>query len=440
MTITRIRTSPDSTSTSQQTRTALSILAISVFAGVTTEMLPVGLLAQISDSYGTSESTTGLLVTLYASLVAILAVPLTMATGRLDRKRLLIGAVCTYALSNLLAALAPTFTVLAIARGLGGATHAVFFSLCIGYAARVAAPGQTGKAMAIMSAGGSAGFILGVPLATALGSAVGWRGAFGALAVLLILDMVLILRHLPAVTVSSEAHPVKRGNRRLLVAVVVSNAFVFLGHYTLYTYVSVLLVRAGASVGDVGPVLLVFGISGLIGLRIAGAKLDARPRGATVAVLSVLILGLLAVSVSYPVLGVLIVAAAVWNGAFGPVASIYQTAAVRAQATSPDLAGAWLNSMSNVGISAGAALGGAVLGAAGLRGVSWVAAAAVLVGLAIVVAATRAFPAAARPGEVPASNASVDAAVDTIDTDASADALVAADAEAPVKRSADALC
>jgi predicted MFS family arabinose efflux permease len=101
--------------------------------------------------------------------------------------------------------------------------------------------------------------------------------------------------------------------------------------------------------------------------------------------------GIAAAGALFPVLALVIVAGAVWNGAFGAVPSVSQTAAVRTRATSPELAGAWVNASSNAGIAAGAALGGVVLGGAGIRDVTWLAAALVLLGLAVVLLARGAF-------------------------------------------------
>lgn len=75
------------------------------------------------------------------------------------------------------------------------------------------------------------------------------------------------------------------------------------------------------------------------------------------------------------------------------MSSLYQAATVRTRATSPDVAGAWVNSTCNVGIAAGAAVGGAILDRAGLDLVAWTAAGLVVAALVIVVRARRAFPA-----------------------------------------------
>jgi predicted MFS family arabinose efflux permease len=76
------------------------ILSLSVFAAVTTEMAPVGLLPAIGHAFGVAESTAGLLVSLYAVIVAALAVPLTLATKRIPGKRLLLIAMSSYGRSG----------------------------------------------------------------------------------------------------------------------------------------------------------------------------------------------------------------------------------------------------------------------------------------------------------------------------------------------------
>src|SRR5580692_12385723 len=228
-------------------RVGLVVLSVSVFAAVTTEMAPVGLLPSIGRAFGVPESTAGLLVSLYAVLVAVLAVPLTLATRRVPGKRLLLLAMGGYTVSNVISALAPSLAVLAAGRAVGGVTHALFFSVFIGYVTRLVPPAQMGRALALASAGVPAGFVLGVPLATALGNAAGWRAAFAALAVLMAVTGVLVAVLLPDVRSQGDERRPAPGRKRQLASVVGSNTLVFVGQYTLYTYVSVLLLRSGAS-------------------------------------------------------------------------------------------------------------------------------------------------------------------------------------------------
>jgi predicted MFS family arabinose efflux permease len=369
-------------------------LAFASCLAVTTEMLPVGLLPAIGRSFHVADSVTGLLVSLYAVMVGVLAVPLTLATARFARKPLLLTTLLCYALSNLMVTVAPTFAVLAAGRAIGGVTHALFFSLCIGYVPRLVSGAQVGRALAIATGGATAGFIVGVPLCTSVGTAFGWRTSFGILTALAALTLVLVAKILPAVTNDAPERPAQsHSGRTELAAVVASNAVTYLGQFTLYTFISVLLLAAGARPAFIGPLLLLCGVCGLAGLTYAARTLDHRPRRTTVVALAIVIAAVVAIGLGTPMLVPVVVAAAVWNGAFGGVPSIYQASAVRTHAVNPELAGAWVNSSANFGIAGGAAIGAALLPVTGIGGLPWVSAALIAAGLSVALLARRAFPA-----------------------------------------------
>jgi predicted MFS family arabinose efflux permease len=370
-------------------------LALASFLAVTTEVSMVGLLPDVGSTFRVSDSITGLLVSLYAVMVAALSVPLTLATARFGRKPLLLTTVLGYALSNALVAVAPTFAVVAIGRAVGGMTHALFFSLMIGYAPRLVSRGQVGRALALAGGGASAGMVLGVPLTTSLGTAAGWRAAFGLLAALSVLTFALVSRLLPRVTHEPVSGGSIRGGRGALTAVSASNLFSFLGQFTVYTFVSVLLLSSGVSPAFVGPILLVCGACGLISLWWVGRHLDRSPRRAAVTVLAIVIGAIVLLGSTWGSLVAVIVATAVWNGAFGGLPSIYQACAVRTHAVSPELAGAWVNATANAGIAGGSAIGAGLLQVAGLSSLPWVGASLIGVGLAVVMLSRKAFPARA---------------------------------------------
>jgi predicted MFS family arabinose efflux permease len=372
----------------------LLTLALASCLAVTTEVLPIGLLPAIGATFGTSEATTGLLVSLYAVMVAALSVPLTLFTTRLPRKPLLLSTVFGYLVSNAVVALAPSFAVLAAGRVIGGITHALFFSLCIGYVPRLVDRAQVGRALSIATGGASAGFVLGVPISTSLGTAVGWRLSFALLAALAAVTLLLLMRVLPPVDAGGDEHAgPSSGRRRDLGAVAAANTLTYLGQFTVYTFISVLLLGAGASPALVGPILLICGACGLIGLWLTGRGLDHAPRRATAATLVVVVLAVAAFGLGYPTLIAMVVAAAVWNGAFGGVPLIYQACAVRTHAVAPEMAGAWVNSTANIGIAGGSALGATLLPTLGPTWLPWVAVALIATSLALSMTARRAFPA-----------------------------------------------
>jgi predicted MFS family arabinose efflux permease len=370
----------------------LLVLAFAAFAAVTTEMMPMGLLPDIAASFGTSESQIGVIVSLYALVVAVGAVPVTIATRRLPGKALLFGTAVAYAVSNTISALSLSFEVLAGARLLGGATHALFFSWAIGYATRLVPSHLAGRALALASTGGSAGFIVGVPLATAVGNAVGWRAAFWLLVGVMVCTAALIAFLLPDVRATDDGRRQVTGRKRDLTAVIATNTLTFLGHYCFYTYVTVLLLSSGIPAVWVAPVLLVFGVFGLLGIGVSAPHLDPRPRLSALTIIGIVGAGLVCVGAGVPFALPVLVAGAIWCGAFGAFPSLMQSAAVRTRAVSPELAGAWVNSTANLGIAIGALIGGAVLDALDIRFVAWVGAAFVLVAMVVVVVGRGAFP------------------------------------------------
>lgn len=375
----------------REARTGLLTLSLAVFAAVTTELLPVGLLPRIGATFDVPDARVGLLVSAYAVMVATLSVPLALVTRRLPRKALLLATLGGYVVSNLAAAVAPTFVVLGGARVVGGVAHALFFSICIGYSARLVPPAQTGRAMALVSVGVSGGLVLGVPLATVLGTALGWRMAFAGLGALVIGVLWLAAAVLPPIQAPVSRGRDHPGRRTELAAVVTANGFTYLGNFVIYTFISPLLLASGASPTSVGPVLLAFGLCGLGGLRIMATRLDPHPWASALVIPAAMTGGIVAVGLAFPALWPVIAAAAVWCAAFGPAASLYQSGSVRVDAVAPEVAGAWINASANAGIAAGAAIGGLVLDAYGLQEVVWVAAGLVAAGGLIPLVARPAF-------------------------------------------------
>src|SRR5579875_60645 len=346
----------------------LGALVLATFVAVTTEVVPVGLLPQLSRAFAVPEPVTGLLVTVYAALVAALAVPLTRLTGQLRRKPLLLSTIALYSVANLVIALAPDFAVVCAGRVLGGIAHALFFSLSSAYAAALVPPRVQGRALAVAASGASLGLVVGVPLATSIGVAVDWRAAFGAVAIGGLLALLVTAAALPVPAALAPEEGPARGRRSTLAGAAVVDALAFFGQYALYTFVAVVLVRSGVPAGAVGAALFLLGAAGIAGLWLAGLAIDRRPRAGFLGALlvcAVAVTVLLAAGAAAVTLG----ATAVWLVGFGAVPVFCTAACIRARTGSADVAAAVNNAASNVGIGLGAAAGGAVLALAGLPAV-----------------------------------------------------------------------
>ncbi|MFT8516354.1 MAG: MFS transporter, partial [Acetobacter persici] len=144
-------------SLSVSTRIGLVALCAATFTAITSEMAPVALMLEMARTFHTSTGHIGLAVTAYALIVAVAAVPLTVLTARVERKRLILVALAGYVLSNLIAAFAPTFAVLCLGRTLGGGAHALLMSIVSAFAANLVPKKLTCRAISFVVGGASMG-------------------------------------------------------------------------------------------------------------------------------------------------------------------------------------------------------------------------------------------------------------------------------------------
>ena len=400
--------------------TGIVVLGLACFFAITTELMPVGLLGTMSASLNVSMSQMGVVVTVYALAVAILALPLTVLTTRFPRKTILIATLAGYTMSNLMVALAPSFAVVCAGRVVGGIAHALFFSVASAYATRMVPPRLAGRAIAFVYSGSSLGFVLGVPIATTVGEHLGWRVAIGGVAVATAVLALVALAFLPSVR--GESHPhlgsVKSWSRSGLLAVAVADLLLFAGHYVVYTFIGPYLEGAGLGADSIGSALLVLGGTGIVGLLVAGTFVDRAPRQTLLTAVGVMALALAALPFVHGSLTGTFVVAGIWMAANGTTGTLFMAAAIRTGGVSPDIAGALVNAASNVGIAGGAALGSAAFGATGLSALPFAAAVVLAGSFTVIVVARRGFPAHghAQPTLTTSSIQTVTSSVRTITT------------------------
>ncbi|MEV4413061.1 MFS transporter [Catellatospora sp. NPDC049609] len=355
----------------------LLVVAAGTFLSVTTEMVPMGLLSSISRGLGVSEPTVGLLVTGYALMVALFAAPLGRLTARFSRRNLLVGTLLAYSASNVLMSLSTAYPMAAAARLLGGLAHGAYWAMCAGYVARMVSPDRVGRAVTLVFSGGTVAILVGVPVGTALGVAVGWRAAFVVLAVVGVVLALVGWRMLPdfpgeqAGNGMSLLHVLRTPS---VAIVVVTTAVTMLGYFSFYTYISPFLQSTGLAEEQLSPALLGYGAAGAVGLLAAGMLVDRRPRLAALGGVVILTaaLGVLSLSGHSPALAV--AAAALAGLALNALATLVQAAILRAApAGAADTAAALNASAFNVGIGGGALLGGLVLTGWGLAALPLVA-------------------------------------------------------------------
>ncbi|MFJ9953115.1 MFS transporter [Kitasatospora sp. NPDC091207] len=344
-----------------------AVLAVTtgVFAIVTTEILPIGLLTPIGASFRISDGTAGLMMTLPGLVAAVAAPVVTVATRRADRRTMLCGLLVVLALADLLTALAPAYWALLVARIALGVVIGAFWSIGSGLAPRLVPPARQARANTVIFSAVPLGSVLGVPAGVFLGSVAGWRAAFAAMTALTVLVLVALLASLPPLPPRTgtgagvlRALLTGRGTRTGLVV----TFLVVLAHFGSYTYVTPFL----AEVTRVGPgritwLLLAFGAAGLLGNVLAGGR-AARTPGPALATAA----GLLgAATLLLPLVGTSGPGAAavlvLWGVAYGAVPVCSLTWFLAAAPHAPEAAGVVFTSSFQATIALGSLAGGAVV-------------------------------------------------------------------------------
>lgn len=164
-------------------RRALLALALGGFAIGMSEFLMFGLLPQVASDLAVTIPQAGALISVYALGVVVGAPLLTGATVHLDRKKVLVGLMGWYAVTNLLTALAPNFTIALIARFATGLPHGAFFGVGSVVAGSLVHRSKSTSAMSVMFAGLTVANIVGVPVSTLLGQSTSWRLVYGIVGV-----------------------------------------------------------------------------------------------------------------------------------------------------------------------------------------------------------------------------------------------------------------
>ncbi|MEU8621600.1 MFS transporter [Streptomyces sp. NPDC048623] len=257
---------------------ALLALAVGAFGIGTTEFVIMGLLPEIAGDYGVSIPTAGLLVTGYALGVVVGAPVLTVLGTKVSRKRMLMLLMGLFVLGNVLSALAPNFGLMLTGRVVASLAHGSFFGIGSVVAAGLVAPEKKAGAIATMFTGLTVANIVGVPLGTFIGQAVGWRTTFAIVAALGVIGLLGIARLVPAMPRPEGARLGREltafRNPQVLLAMAMT-VLGFGGVFAAVTYIAPMMTHAaGYSDGAVTWLLVLFGIGMFLGNLLGGRFAD----------------------------------------------------------------------------------------------------------------------------------------------------------------------
>ena len=360
-------------------------LAVGAFIFNTTEYIPIALLSDIGQSFGKAATEVGMMITVYAWIVALLSLPLMLMTKNIERRKLLLMLFALFALFHALSFFSWNFNILLVSRIGIALTHAVFWSITASLAVRLAPTGKTNQALGLLSTGTVLAMVLGIPLGRVVGQYFGWQLSFLLIGVCAAGVMLVLAKNLPALpsqntgSLSSLPSLFKRRNLMLLYAMTV---LIITAHFTAYSYIEPFVLQVGGFKAEqVTIVLSLYGLAGFAASYLFGKWFAKSQRlfmlGAVAVILLSALLLLPLASFPYAVYALVFI----WGVAIVIVSLGMVSKVLTFASDATDVANSIYSGLYNVGIGGGALLGhyvttwfglsnigisGALLAAAGL--------------------------------------------------------------------------
>jgi predicted MFS family arabinose efflux permease len=354
---------------------ALMSLAGSAAITLLTELLPTGVLPQMSTALHVPPARIGFLASGYAAAAAVSAIPFTALARPLARRPLVIGLLVVLAVADLAVAASTCYLLTLAVRVLAGLANGMLWSMLASYAAGIVPAQQRGRAVAVTLAGITVTLSAGVPGATWLAGSMGWRPTFVAVGVLAALMAGCVRCTAPWLGGSRRTVRTGPGTVARLPGVraaLATTGLLIAGNQTMYSYIALVARRCG--IGHTSLALLVFGCGAVAGIWVTGALIDRHLRPVLLCAVALIAASTLTMTrcAGHPAAALCTIG--FWGLGFGGAPTLIQTALIDAAGPcNADVVSSLQTSTYNAAIGGGSLLGGVALGLAGVAALPWAA-------------------------------------------------------------------
>lgn len=345
------------------------ILAIGIFSILNTEVGIIGILPLMAEKFGVDITQAGLPVSLFALIIAVAGIIMPLVFSGFNRKKVMLTVLTIFAVCNLVAAFAPNFTVVLIARLIPAFAHPVYCSLAFVVAASLVEPKDVPKAISKVMMGVSAGIVIGIPVTSFIANTFSYQTAMLFFTLMNIIALILTTVMIPSMPVKER---VSYGSQLS----VLKDSITWMSLFTVsaigaslfaaYAYIAQYLEEISHITGDnLSLALFLFGYTSILGNFIAGRLLSSSPIKTAVMypiIFSIVYL-LIFVFGEYSIVMVPIIF--FWGMLNGIGNNIQQYWIMSAIPKAPDFANGLFISFGNLGTTIGTFAGGMILAGMG---------------------------------------------------------------------------
>lgn len=339
-------------------------LTFSTFIFNTSEFIPIGLLSDIAADFRITEAHAGMMITVYAWVVALASLPLMLIFAKTENRKLMLSITALFTASHVLSGFAKDFYMLMISRIGVACAHAIFWSIVTPLAVRLAPEGKRSTALGIIVSGSSIAMIVGLPLGRTIGIYMGWRATFliiAALAAIILAILAVVLPKVPGDgSMSLRKLPALIKSPALL-SIYLVTVIAITGHFTGYSYIEPFLAQvAGMGSTWITAVLTVYGIVGLAGSWIFSRWYDRHRKAFLAFAVCGISLFLLLLQAAALNTATIVILCIFWGFAINFYNLSFQSEIIQNAPQGTAVAMSIYSGIYNIGIGAGALIGGYV--------------------------------------------------------------------------------